>query len=214
MVRWTVTEPYISLWLHDEPLGYDPALGQRISFDLAFKQRESTAGFDPEVFSVGKKWTCSWLSYVTQNQGTNTVFLSGGGQLVFSSANVDYYTRASLTGDTNSGFTVIYPNGSRDVYGFVVTNAGGAFQKAFLSKRLNPQGQAIALGYSSYNPSAPVIRLQSIIDGDGRTNRLFYDSSNTFSTNLINQVVDPFGRSSQLYYNANGDLTNITDTLD
>jgi RHS repeat-associated protein len=211
MPTWSVTEPYISLWLHDEPLGYDPAVGPRISFNLAFKQREGTRGFDPTVFGVGKKWTCSWLSFVTQDQGTNTVFLSGGGELSFSSTNLDYFTHTRLTGDTNAGFSLVYPDGSSDVYAFVVTNSAGTFKKAFLSRRVNPQGQRIVLAYSNYDPSSPVIRLQSIVDGDGRTNTVHYEPSNAYSTNLISEVVDAFGRSAVLTYNNYGDLTNITD---
>src|SRR5206468_8463210 len=38
MPGWEVSEPYVSLWLHDEPLGYQPALGQHVSFELAYKQ--------------------------------------------------------------------------------------------------------------------------------------------------------------------------------
>jgi len=40
MTTWSVSEPYINLWLHDEPLGYNPGLGYRISFSLDYKQRE------------------------------------------------------------------------------------------------------------------------------------------------------------------------------
>src|SRR5262249_50368708 len=61
MPVWSVSEPYVSLWLHDEPLGYQPALGSRISFELAFKQREATAGLSPNIFGVGKRWNCPWL---------------------------------------------------------------------------------------------------------------------------------------------------------
>ena len=47
MPMWKVSEPYISLWLQDEPLGYQPAVGPRLSFLLSYKQREEKAGFDP-----------------------------------------------------------------------------------------------------------------------------------------------------------------------
>ena len=44
MAVWEVSEPNINLWLYDEPLGYQPGLGSRMSFKLAYKQRE-TRGF-------------------------------------------------------------------------------------------------------------------------------------------------------------------------
>ncbi len=212
MPTWEVSEPFISLWLHDEPLGYQPAVGPRVSFELAFKQRESAAGLNPNLFSVGKRWNCSWLSYVTNRGTSNIVYYAGGGQGSYSSINIDYLTNTRLMGDTANGFTLSYPDGSQDIYGFIVTNSAGAFQMAFLSQRLNPQGQAITLNYASYTPgSTPVIRLQSVVDGDGRTNCIYYNSNNSYSTNLISQVVDPFGCTSLLAYNSNGDLTNITD---
>jgi hypothetical protein len=88
MPVWSVSDPYISLWLKDEPLGYQPALGPRISLQLAFKQREFSSGFDTNTFSVGKKWNCSWLSYVSQDVNkSNVVYFAGGGQVTFYGTN-------------------------------------------------------------------------------------------------------------------------------
>jgi RHS repeat-associated protein len=213
MPVWDVSEPYESLWLHDEPLGYQPAVGPRISFDLSFKQRETMAGFNTNLFSIGKRWDCSWLSCVTQDTNTNNVVLfPGGGQETYISTNLDYQTFTYLTGDTTNGFTLVHPEGGQDVYGLIVTNGSGVFQQAFLTQRVNPQGQKISLNYFAYTPgAAPVIRLQSVVDGDGRTNLVYYNSTNAYSTNLISQVTDAFGRSTYLAYNTNGDLINITD---
>ncbi len=211
MPVWQVSEPYINLWLQDEPLGYQPVLGPRVSFHLSYKQREVVSGFNTNIFSVGKKWNFSWFSYVTQDtNGSNVVHFDGGRQVTFYGTN-DYLTYAQLSGNTNSGFTLSYPDGSQNVYGFMVTNSSGAFQDAFLSQRKNAQAQATLFNYSGYASSAPVIRLQSVVDGDGRTNLLYYVSTNAFSTNLISQVVDAFGRTNSLAYDSTGHLTNIID---
>ena len=215
MPVWEVSEPYISLWLKDEPLGYQPGCGPRISFELAFKQRESVAGWNPGIFGVGPRWNFSWLSYVTQDANSNNiVYFPGGGQRTYFTTN-DYLTRTSLSGDTTNGFTVLYPDGSQDVYGFVVTNASGEFLEAFLTARLNPQAQKTQLTYDNYVPTTPprqpIIQLQYVIDGDGRINTIYYATNNPYNTNLISQVKDPFGRSCTLSYDTNGVLTNITD---
>jgi RHS repeat-associated protein len=208
---WEVSQPYVNLWIHDEPLGYQPAKGPGISFKLSFKQRETDAGMDTNTFSVGKRWNFSWLSYVTKDaNGTNVVLFPGGGQRPFNN-DQDYVTDATITGNTTSGFTVSYPDGSKDVYGMIVTNSGGTFLKAFMTERWNAQSQKTTLYYSSYTNTNPVIRLQSVVDGDGRTNLISYNSTNPYSTNLISQVVDPFGRSASLTYDVNGRLTGITD---
>jgi RHS repeat-associated protein len=205
MPVWSVSEPYISLWLHDEPLGYQPALGPRISFGLAFKQRESNAGFNPGFFSVGKRWDCSWLSYVTQDLNTNNVvYLPGGGQTTFYTTN-DYLTDTTLTGNITNGFTLSYPDGSKNVYGYIITNSSGTFLEAFLTQRLDAQSNKLTLNYTNYSLSSPDAQLLSVVDGDGRTNTIVY------SGNLISKVIDPFGRTNFLSYNSNGDLTNITD---
>ena len=192
-------------------LGYQPALGPRISFALAFKQRESFTGFNPSIFGVGKKWNFSWFSYIALDQNTNNVvFFADGGQQTYTGTNFDYITNTRLTGNTTNGYTLFYADGSQDVYGFVVTNSSGTFLEAFLTQRLNPQGQKTTLNYNSYSPSSPVIRLKNVVDGDGRTNQISY-LTNSFSANLISQVTDPFGRSISLAYDSHGHLTNITD---
>ena len=211
MPVWSVSEPYVSLWLHDEPLGYQPALGPRVSFKLAYKQRESASGLDTNIFSVGQKWNCNWLSYVAQDaNGSNVIHFAGGRQRTSYGTN-DYLTNTRLTGDTTNGFTLSYPDGSSEVFGFVVTSDSGAFRKAFLTERATPQGQKLRFGYQPYAPSNPVIRLQSVTDADGHTNFVYYNATNSYSTNLISQVVDPFGRSCWLAYDSLGRLTNITD---
>jgi RHS repeat-associated protein len=213
MPVWQVSEPFISLRLYDEPLGYQPALGPRVSFLLDYGQRETTAGFNPNFFSIGKKWNFAWFSFVTHDgNSSNVVHFSNGRQTTFYGTN-DYLSNGHLTGDTTNGFTMSYPDGSQDIYGFIVTNNSGVFQEAFLSQRKDPQGQALTLNYYSYANTAPVIRLQNVVDGDGRTNLIYYNSTNAYSTNLISQVVDAFGRTNSLAYDTNGHLTNIIDVI-
>ena len=64
MPVWEVSEPYINLWLYDEPIFYQPGLGPRISFKATYKQRESRTIYT-NVFSLGAMWDSSWISYVT-----------------------------------------------------------------------------------------------------------------------------------------------------
>ncbi|MBI3851947.1 MAG: RHS repeat-associated core domain-containing protein [Verrucomicrobia bacterium] len=214
MPRWGVTEPYITFWLKDEPLGYQPASGPRVALDLGYKQHEDVTGQNPSKFSVGRKWNFPWFSFVIQDvYGNNVVHFPNGRQITFQGTN-DYLTNTRLTGDTTNGFSLAYQDGSKDVYGFVVTNGGGGFVRAFLSERWNAQSQKTKLNYYSYTPGGdPVIRLQNVVDGDGRTNSIYYVSTNSYSTNLISQVVDAFGRTNSYAYDTNGFLTNITDVV-
>jgi RHS repeat-associated protein len=220
MPTWWVSQPYISLWLQDDPLGYQPAVGSRISFRLSFKQREDVSGYNTNIFSVGKKWNCSWLSYVTLDvNGNDLVRFPGGMQRTFIATNSyfdppsvsDYLTDASLSGSPRTGFIVAFPDGSRNVYGFIVTNASGQFQEAFLTQMENPMGQTTTLSYYPYSNADPVVRLESVVDGDGQTNWVFYNTTNSYSTNLISQIRDRFGRTNSLNYDNSGHLTNSID---
>src|SRR5690606_14089795 len=40
-VRWSVSEPYINLWLSDAPVSYTTSLGETIQFQVHYKQRET-----------------------------------------------------------------------------------------------------------------------------------------------------------------------------
>lgn len=165
---------------------------------------------NPYVFSVGKKWNCSWLSYVAQDANNNyMVYFSNGRQRTYYTTN-DYLTNTRLTGDFTNGFTLSYPDGSQDIYGLIVSNIGSVFQ-AYLTQSLNAHAQKTQLIYSTNNAANPVVRLRYVIDGDGRTNSISYVTNNESSTNLIASVTDPFGRTVSLAYNTNGCLTNIID---
>jgi YD repeat-containing protein len=221
MPVWSVSEPSANLHLRDEPLGYQPVQGSRISFGLNFKQRDSHTGLGPNLFSVGKRWNFSWFSYVTGLSSFDTAnaylaYFQNGGQGTYALPDkIDYLTNTKLTGDTTSGFTISYPDGSQDFYGLPVTNIDGHFYEALLTQHSNPQSQKTILNYYAYTPRQSdlpySVRLQSVVDGDGRTNFIYYATNNAFSTNLISSVVDPFGRMSFLSYDAVGNLTNIID---
>jgi hypothetical protein len=140
MPVWSVSEPFVSLWLHDEPLGYQPAIGARVSLELAYKQQEHSAGLNPNVFSFGKNWNFPWLSFVTQ-LGTNyMVHYPGGLETTLNGTN-NYLNNSTLSGNTTNGFTILYPDGSQDIYGFVVTNTSGVFMDAYLTQRLTANSQ-------------------------------------------------------------------------
>ena len=127
-------------------------------------------------------------------------------------AGLDFLTRSSVDGTTTTGYTNIYKDGSKDVFGFVVKNNGNVFQKAFLTEQWNQQGQKTTFYYHPYTSSPnPIVRLRWVVDGDGRTNSVYYVTNNAFSTNLISHIVDAFGRTNLFAYDSAGQLTDIID---
>ena len=229
MAVWRVSEPYINLWLEDEPLGYQTALGSRVSFTLKFKQRsENEQSKFYETFSnVGLSWNCSWLSSINSQYGSYgwaTVYYADGGignfDFGFHTTNTlatNYYNNLKPFVVTNtlaggaSSYEILYPNGAKDVYGFNPTNQSGyGISYFYLSQKTSPEGQTTTFQYEDYDPYVLNIRLKYVIDPDGRTNTLSY-AIGGFSDNLITQVTDPFGRATYLGYDTNGLLTSITD---
>jgi RHS repeat-associated protein len=214
---WRVTDPNCTLLLDDEPLGYTPATGPRISLHLSFKHREMDSGMLPHEFGLGKRWNFSWHSRIMLLGDINGYgyaainYPDGRKRNVWGYSGMDYVTNRRMTGNISSGYSIVYPDGSTDFYGLIVTNSTGGFLKSYLSESANAQSQKTKFYYAPYDPSDPVIRLQYVVDADGRTNTIHYVSSNPFSTNLISEVVDAFGRTNSYLYDTNGYLTNITD---
>jgi YD repeat-containing protein len=232
MVRWWVSEPYISLWLEDEPLGYQPSRGPRLALRLSFKQR-NTRPSTQFGFSFGNNWECSWMSSIGVDnfQATNvggfqtnviydaTVYLPGGGVQRHSVSNqpiefsgTNYYSQTSLKPILNSslqliGVERIFPDGARDVYGLETAGTLDHDENFLLSARVDALGNSNQLNYTGS-------RLTSVLDVDGRTNVLSY--TNGQNTALVTAVTDPFGRVVTLQYHHaqvpnQWFLTNIVD---
>ncbi len=77
----------VSLNLRDEPVGYTPPVGPEVRFTVTYNQREA---FQPANFTYsnfGTKWTCDWISYITDNPQSLLAdakyYLSGGGTRTF-----------------------------------------------------------------------------------------------------------------------------------
>jgi hypothetical protein len=215
MATWTVSEPYLNSWVYDEPLGYAPGLGYRISFKLAYKQRESRAGTNTSLFSCGTNWNCSWLGYfiATPAYTTNSpeLVLPGGGERLYTAdgQTPEFYSNTKLTessvGGVLTGYILSYPDGATDYYSNVFTDSSGALL-ALLSAKVDPAGHAIRFIYAT---SGSARLLTNVIDCDGRTNTLNY--TNTSFPRQITSVTDPFNRTCNLYYGSSGILQQVTD---
>ena len=221
MPVWEVSEPTINMWLYDQPLGYQPGLGNRISFKLAYKQRDvddsgNSRPIQSNIFSLGYNWNCAWSSYVVDNgDGSATMFLPGGGTrfYYYDGVTQEYYShtimnRTTTPDGTFTGFIVSYANGAQDNYQSVPQESlDGASEVAFLSAKVDQFGQSTQF---LYQDTGELFTLQQVIDPDGRTNTLYYANANP---SLITSVQDPFGHSIQLQYDENTMLTNITDVM-
>ncbi|HEX3628732.1 MAG TPA: hypothetical protein VH280_25255, partial [Verrucomicrobiae bacterium] len=156
----------------------------------------------PTLFSIFLWDGCgnfSWLSYVTlaacSPDGknvyySNMVYFPGGGASLFTGA-TDYLTNTKLTGDMTNGYTLYYPDGSHDVYGFIVPALSVGWQpEAYRTQHWDAYSNAITFVYSTSGSS---IQLTNVIDATGGTNWIYYGSTNVQFPNLITQVMDRYG---------------------
>ena len=215
MPRWTVSEPYIDLTIHDEPLGYQPALGRRVSFHLYYGQRAIQQP-QPWAFNVGTNWDTYWLNYVTDADTspgatpmvTCTIF--GNTNRIYSTnaSSAEFFSDSRMERLTNSsgvfaGFKASYPSGAIDFYTYITNTTPPS---ALRTEMITSGGQSNRFEYTN---SAGIIQLVRIVDGDGRTNYVSY--TNTTYRAQITEVQDAFGRKAELLYDSSGRLTNITD---
>lgn len=231
MPVWEVSEPQINLWLYDEPLGYQPGLGEKISFKLSYKQRETRFLYDGvsgNYTGVGPGWNCSWVSYLHRDigdtgeddengdpiigyLGTATMVMGDGGQrtLKADGTTPEYYRQGLLTPTANldgswSSAVIEYPDGSKEEFDTVTTTplVVGATEILYRTAKFDRFGNATRFHYD-----ASTSLLQKVVDADGRTNTLSYTGA------LITSVQDPFGRTATLQYYGSGWLSNITDVV-
>jgi hypothetical protein len=123
MPVWKVSEPYINLWLYDEPLSYSPSFGQRISFQLVYKQRE-TKTTSVGIFNFGEMWHSSWLNFAvdTAPGASASMMNAGGGERQYypdgSTKELYSYSTMDRVEDNGllTGFIVRHSDGSREEY--------------------------------------------------------------------------------------------------
>ena len=210
MPAWQVSEPQINLFLHDEPVGYQSALGGRISFLLSYKQRDidPTSGtaplsprtISPNFFSVGANWFLSWLSYVKPliitgcGPGNAQLMQPNGSWRTYTPDNStpEYYSGSVMQQLTNAAgeltFIVSRRDGSKDCYGFVPqeTPNGEPGAVALLSAQVDPYNHTNSFIYTD---NGSTVWLNYVVDADGRTNTLNY--SNPAFPAQITGVTDP-----------------------
>src|SRR5437016_9103002 len=115
---WQVSQPYINLWLFNQPLTYKTSSGQ-LAFSVAFKQRNNRP--TTYAFGLGSGWESSWLSYVrwSNNGISNAVvgptFMPLGGQR--------NYVGDGTTKEIKSASTMLTQyDGSGNVVTFTIKN--------------------------------------------------------------------------------------------
>jgi RHS repeat-associated protein len=228
MCGYSFTEMAVSLRLNDTPVGYTPPKGPPVFVSVSYNQREAEQPANMTFFNVSPKWSLSWLAYIQDepgNPGVNVIrVVGGGGGVVYLNTSFnpgtgsfppDYYDGSTLTynGGASPSYTRTMADGSVEIYG-LSNGATSGTRYIFLTKRIDPAGNAVTLNYNQ-NPSMP--ELISITDALGQQTTFSYGDTNY--PLQVTKITDPFGRYATLQYDDNksdpwaGQLLQITDVL-
>ena len=211
----------VSLHVEDTPISFSPPRGPAINFTVTYNQREAN---QPAIFNYsnfGQKWTCNWISYLTDNS-TNTAadvqyYVDGGGTETFTynsaitNFNINWRDQATLTRLSGTNYQVTFPDGSRRIFGQPNGTVGNS-RKVFLTQIIDPTGYTNLLNYDSN------LRLVTVTDPQASATNLtfFYGVSGGLGPvdiYKIQQVNDRYGRSATFNYANLNLLQSITDVL-
>lgn len=225
-----------SLNLNDTPVGYTPPRGPAVFVKFTYNHLEASQPASFQFTNLGRNWTFNFLSYVQDNPASPGVsvtrYVDGGGSIDYSSADVArgysggtfgpellgaaILSRVPATGAATS-YRLSFPDGSA----FIYDRFDGATtfpRRVFLTKIVDPAGQALTLGYDSVPgpvggvacPAGGCQRLVSITDASGHVTTLGYDPASPVT---VRTVTDPFGRAATIGYDAKGRLASIQDVI-
>jgi RHS repeat-associated protein len=191
-----------NLNLHDEPLGYSPPVGPPVRLRMRYNHRES---FQPANFnhsSFGPKWTCDWISYITDNPANVladvNLYVGGGGERTFTgfapstqTFAPQQYDQTILRRTSASSYELVSGDGSKLVFS-QADGSIGTSRKVFLTQMLDPAGNAVTLIYDHD------LRIIALVDAIGQVTTISYeDLAHPY---FVAKVTDPFGRFASFEY--------------
>jgi RHS repeat-associated protein len=199
----------------DTPVGHSPPVGPSVEFTVAYNHRDARQPANFTYANLGPKWTCDWVSYITDNPlnllADVNYYIPGGGTRTFTGFTTNtqtfaaqLYDQTRLTRTGNNSYEMTSPDGSKMVFS-QSDGASGSSRKIFLTQILDPFGNAVTLTYDGN------LRIAAITDAIGQVTTLTYGNTNDIYK--ITRVTDPFGRFADFAYDSLGRLTNITDVI-
>jgi len=199
----------------DTPVGYSPPVGPPVKFTVTYNQREARQPANFTCSNFGPKWTCDWISYITDSPSNLladvSYYVRGGGTRGFAGIATNtqtfgfqIYDQTQLQRTGTNSYEMTSSGGSKLVFS-QPDGSIGASRKIFLTQMLDPFGNAVTLTYDGS------LRIAAITDAIGQVTTLAY--SNAADIFKITRVTDPFGRFADFAYDSLGRLTNITDVI-
>ncbi|MCZ7636841.1 MAG: cysteine peptidase family C39 domain-containing protein [Verrucomicrobia bacterium] len=220
MPAWSVSEPFLNLWLTDTPMRYARADGSWQEFTLRYKQRNPRT--DPWGWGFGPNWEGNRLTYLDRYVAGSLdvqMYVPGGGRRRYPDPtyyapadSYEYRTRSRLEyaydgqGQVNA-VRVLWPNGAVSTYGYRYVIWNGP-ERYFLTQQSDPAGRSTTYTYQLVSNR---VHLASVTDRDGlSTSFLYGNGSYPHQVTAITNTT--LGLGMALAYNSAGRLTNLVDT--
>jgi RHS repeat-associated protein len=214
----------VSLNIVDTPVGYSPPVGPSVQFTVRYNQREARQPANFAYANFGPKWTCDWISYLTDNPQNPSadakLYARGGGTRTFTGFNAgtqtyafEQYDQTQLIRTSTNSYELTQPDGSKLIFS-QSDGSIGTSRKIFLTQIRDPFGNALTLTYDGG------LRLVAITDAIGQVTTVTYLHDDFTSPDdgyyLISRVTDPFGRFATFEYDfgfSTTRLIKITDVI-
>jgi RHS repeat-associated protein len=194
----------VNMSVKDTPVGYTPPVGPPVRFTVRYNSRDPNQPANFSYANFGPKWTCDWISYITDNPQSLSAnvkyYAMGGGARTFEGFDTNTQafglqqmdqTRLTRTAISPIRYELLQPNGAKLVF----SQSGGTVgtsRKIFLTRIEDPAGNALTLNYDG------ILRLETITDAIGQVTTLTYGLTNDIYK--VTKVTDPFGRFATLNY--------------
>lgn len=218
MPLWTVSNPFINLWIRDTPAFYTQNNGKVKNFSVYYKQRNSRDM--TYVYGFGPFWESNFISYIDeadQASGNDAVLNAKGGGIRkiadITCPHTLYGTNAETIKSATHVRDVTYPTGARNSYGDIGSGYGKKFSlgangyRYFLGSATDKQGRTT---YYKYTEVSGYVHLTEIVDDDGNSTYITYGTGS--KAHLITEISTPRGGTAFFDYNAQGYLESITDS--
>jgi hypothetical protein len=204
VTTWQVSEPWINLWIVNQPLTYNSTFDLPQGFAVAFRQRDTRN--QPYIAGVGHGYAHGWLlsrlSFVSYTPNWNfpcTVYPGLGGVRTYTADGLKEIATASTMNRLwdQSGFQgwqINRPSGAVEKYQYLVGGSGNWL--AFLSTEIDPEGRETTFSYDSDSDGITYYtRLRTIRDPDHKNLAInYYPNDGTNFSWQIREVLDPYGR--------------------
>ena len=162
LCSYSIAELSVAVTLADQPVGYAPAIGPSATVTISYGQREDVQPAVFNYFNVSPNWTTNWLRFIQDDPtqvGQSVMRYFADGDAWFYSGYTGGATGAFAPEESDASVLrltstspVVYERSLQDGSFEVYSQSDGSTsfpRNIFLTKIIDPQGNALRLNYAT-----------------------------------------------------------------